>query len=172
MFGFSRKDKSHKQSTSSGVLPGVQLHPLPLLLTHAPFSAAHTGLVWRAFSGKLILGENFLCAIVQPFRLNRRWENSEAQRQKKKKNEFLLVNRGRKALRWAWGPVPLWAARGSKAKRDFGKQSLVFTASCFLFVSSPLGWCRVTKWRKNHCREWKLVQVAFFFLWLWISKEH
>lgn len=43
MFGFSRRDKSHKQSTL-GILQGVLLGPSPLLLnTHPILQAAENG---------------------------------------------------------------------------------------------------------------------------------
>ena len=82
-----------------------------------------------------------------------------------------MVNRGGKALHWAWDPAPLWADRNSKAKRDFEKESLVFTVLCFLFVSSLLGWCSGTVWPPSAhrvlsgpaqaCGIWPTKQLSF-----------
>lgn len=59
VFGFSRRDKSHKQSTL-GILQGVQLCPRPLLLNTCPILQAVESVTHTTLSEELFLENSFL----------------------------------------------------------------------------------------------------------------
>lgn len=141
MFGFSRRDKSHKQR-ASGFLGGAQ----PPQIEHMSHSAgcteraAHTTLASSAFSAKLILGENVLCATVQPFRLNRQRKNSEV---KDKKGSFCAAEERRDCLGFvASAMVP-------KPREMLGNRSSCSLCPDPSLFFSLLGWCCELVWPPN-----------------------
>lgn len=121
--------------------------PSPLKLNTCPIlqavqSRLHTLCCWSEvlFSAKLILGENFLCATVQPFRLNRQRKNSEV---KGRKGSFCAAEERRDCS----GSVA--AAVVPTPREMLGNGSSCSLCPDLSLFFSLLGWCCELVWPPN-----------------------